>query len=130
MNLPVDDYTKLLGVKIREISPGRCVVSAKVPREACNFNGVVHGGYIFSIADIAFAYASNAGGKMALALDMYISYRKALKPGEEIEAEAVEVERGGRTALYIIRVRRGDELIAHVTATVYLFEKPPGASCG
>ncbi|AFA39370.1 hypothetical protein Pogu_1343 [Pyrobaculum oguniense TE7] len=129
MNLPLDEYTKLLGAEVHEVKPGYAVVKARAPDSACNFNGVVHGGYIFSLADIAFAYASNAGGRMALALDMYISYRKALKPGKLVEAVAREVQRSGRTALYTIEVCSEGELIAYVSATVYLLDKEPGAPC-
>ncbi|MEM0483664.1 hotdog fold thioesterase [Pyrobaculum aerophilum] len=129
MNLPIDEYTKLIGAEVREVRPGYAVVYAKAPKSACNFNGVIHGGFIFSLADIAFAYASNAGGRMALALDMYVSFRKALKPDKSVVATAKELQRSGRTALYLIEVTSEGDLIALITATVYVLDREPGAPC-
>jgi acyl-CoA thioesterase len=129
MNPPLDNYTKLLGVQIIELKPGFARVKANPNIDHCNFNGVIHGGYIFSIADIAFAYASNAGGQMALALDMYISFRKPAKPGMELEAVAQEVHRSGRTGLYQIKVASNGELVALIQATVYFVDRTPGGEC-
>jgi len=129
MNLTLDNYTKLLGAQIIELRPGFARVKANPNTDNCNFNGVIHGGYIFSIADIAFAYASNAGGHMALALDMYISFRKPVKPGMELEAVAQEIHRSGRTGLYQIKVMSNNELVELIQATVYFLDKTPGERC-
>jgi acyl-CoA thioesterase len=129
MNLTLDNYTKLLGAQIVELRPGFARVKANPIIDHCNFNGVIHGGYIFSIADIAFAYASNAGGQMALALDMYISFRKPAKPCMELEAVAQEVHRSGRTGLYQIKVASNGELVALIQATVYFVDRTPGGEC-
>ncbi len=126
MNPKPDLYTKFLNVEIEEVKPGLARVKTIAPDHSVNFNGVVHGGFIFSVADIAFAYASNAAGKMALALDMCISYRKAAKAGEEIVAVAEEVHKSGKTALYRINVYANQELCAVIQATVYILDKETG----
>ncbi len=123
-----DQFSRALGVEVLEVRPGYAKVRALPGKEHCNFNGMVHGGYIFSVADVAFAYASNAGGKMALALDMYISFRQKVSPGEEVVAEAREIHRSGRTGLYRMTVNGPQGLIAEVQATVYFLDRPPNDS--
>ena len=129
MNLTLDNYTKLLGAQIVELRPGFARVKANPIIDHCNFNGVIHGGYIFSIADIAFAYASNAGGQVALALDMCISFRKPAKPGMELEAVAQVVHRSSGTGLYRIKVASNGELVALIQATVCFVDRTPGGEC-
>jgi acyl-CoA thioesterase len=129
MNLTLDNYTKLLGAQIVELRPGFARVKANPIIDHCNFNRVIHCGYIFSIADIAFAYASNAGGQMALALDIYISFRKPAKPDMELEAVAQEVHRSGGTGLYQIKVASNGELVALIRATVCFVDRTPGGEC-
>lgn len=125
-----DGFLKLVGAELLEAGPGRAVVRAVPTADHCNFNGVVHGGYIFSLADIAFAYASNLAGRAALALDMYISFRRPARPGVPLVAEAREVDRRGRTALYSIWVREeGGEAVAVLQSTVYITDREPGGGC-
>ncbi len=123
-----DQFSRELGIEVLDVRPGYAKVRAVPSRDHCNFNGMVHGGYIFSVADVAFAYASNAGGKMALALDMYISFRQKVAPGEEITAEAREVHRSGRTGLYRMTVNGPQGLVAEIQATVYFLDREPANS--
>lgn len=79
---------------------------------------------IFTLADLAFAIASNSHGKVALALDVSISYLKAVNLGDVIYAEAKEEHLGNRTATYIMRVFRGSgEQVALLKGTVYRFDR-------
>ena len=99
-----DRLVKLLGVEIEEVREGYAKVSLRVEEKHMNAAGVCQGGVIFTLADLAFALASNSHGKVALALEMSISYLKAVPLGERLTAEAKEEYLGKRTATYIITV--------------------------
>ncbi|MET1124777.1 MAG: hotdog fold thioesterase [Archaeoglobaceae archaeon] len=114
-----DKLFELFGVEILEVREGYAKVRMVVEERHLNAANVCHGGVIFSLADLAFALASNSHGKLALALDVSISYLKAALPGDELTAEAREVYLGKRTAAYIMEVRRGRELIAVAKGRVY-----------
>ena len=66
---------------------------------------------------------------MALALDMYTSFRKPAKPDMELEAVAQEVHRSGGTGLYQIKVASNGELVALIQATVCFVDRTPGGEC-
>lgn len=114
-----DNYAKLLGVTIEEIGEGYARVVGVVSAETTNFHAIGHGGYIFSLADIAFACASNSRGQTAVALDMTISYTQPAHIGDQLVAECTEIQLNGPIGLYEILVTRQETLIAKVQATVY-----------
>jgi len=115
-----DNYTNFLGMKCIEIKKGYAKFSMKINKSMINFHGVAHGGVIFSLADAAFAAASNSEGIRSLALVVEICYRKAVKEGDELIAEAKEESGGRRTAVYKITVTNQEgEVIALCQATVF-----------
>ncbi|MEM2882825.1 MAG: hydroxyphenylacetyl-CoA thioesterase PaaI [Candidatus Bathyarchaeia archaeon] len=115
-----DRFSKSMGIRLLELGEGYSKVAMRVTSDMLNFHGIAHGGAIFSLADAAFAAASNSHGKRALALCMTINYRSPAKEGMELIAEAFEESLGGRTALYRIVVRSEDgSLIASCQGTVY-----------
>jgi len=120
-----DRLVELLGVKIEEVAPGYAKVSLTVEEKHMNAAGVCQGGVIFTLADLAFALASNSHGKMALGLDVSISYLRAVPLGERLVAEAFERHLGGRTGLYtlIVKDSQGRE-VAFAKAMAYRFDKP------
>lgn len=99
-----DAYAKYLGIKIQNIKSGYAMVTMKVIPELLNGVGITHGGAIFSLADFAFAAASNSHGKVAVALDVHISYMKATFEGEVLTAVAFEENITKRTGLYRMEV--------------------------
>ena len=86
-----------------------------------NFNGMAHGGLIFSLGDLAFAAAGNSYGQMAVALEVKINFVKASQLGDLLVAEAQEISLNGPIGLFEITVRNGreGELIAQSQATLY-----------
>ncbi|MFZ8849097.1 MAG: hotdog fold thioesterase [Thermoproteota archaeon] len=115
-----DNYSRFLGIKCLEIKKGYAKYSMVVNENMINFHNVAHGGAIFSLADAAFAAASNSEGIRSLALVVEICYRRPVHVGEEIIAEAKEESGGKRTAVYSIRVyNKEGETIALCQATVY-----------
>ncbi len=114
-----DAYMELLGIKVEAVGAGRAHLSAVVGPQHLNIHGSGHGGFLYSLADAAFALASNSHGVPAVALSTHMEYFKPAKPGDRLEAHATEENLGRRTATYRIEVRRGPELVALFTGTVF-----------
>ena len=120
-----DPYSRLLGIKLLEVKRGYSKASLTIRDDMLNFHGVAHGGLIASLADVAFAAASNSHNRKALALNLSINYRKPAKAGDTLIAEAFEESLGRTTALYkiIIRNSKGD-VIAICQGLVYRMSEP------
>lgn len=103
-----DALAHLLGIKIVEMRPGYAQVTMPVTASIVNGLGVTAGGAVFSLADIAFAAASNAHGIPALALSVNIHFLKGTKEGNILTAVAREENRTRKTGLYRIEVREDD----------------------
>ena len=115
-----DRFARHVGIELLEVSEGRA--KAKMTVKECHLNGVniAHGGAIFSLADLAFAVASNSHRTVAVSINVSISYLKASVAGDILVAEAKEVSRNPKLATYEVRVtNETDELIAIFLGTVY-----------
>jgi acyl-CoA thioesterase len=77
-----------------------------------NGHGIAHGGFVFMLADTAFACACNSHGPMTVAAGAEIDFVAPAREGDELVAVAVERTRFGRSGIYDVSVRRGDEVIA------------------
>jgi acyl-CoA thioesterase len=120
--IEADPFARFLGIELVELGQGYSRMAMTLQPQMVNFHGIPHGGAIFSLADAAFAAASNSHGQVAVALSMTINYRTAVSPGTRLLAEAVEVSLGGRTGLYRITVTTADSpetLVAVCDGTVY-----------
>jgi acyl-CoA thioesterase len=114
-----DRLAALLGIELLEVAPGQARARLRIDERHKNGVGVIHGGTIFALADVAFAAASNSHGTLALALDASISFVKALSAGTLV-AIAREEARTARIGCYRIRVEEdGGELVALFQGTVY-----------
>ncbi|MBF0470675.1 MAG: hotdog fold thioesterase [Gammaproteobacteria bacterium] len=115
-----DNFSNLLGIEIEEVREGYCRASMVVRSDMLNSVEMLHGGATFSLADCAFAVASNSHNTIAVGLDAHISYPAAGKLGDRVTATATELKLGKRTALYQVEVRNGDDkLLAHFTGNVF-----------
>jgi acyl-CoA thioesterase len=111
--IAADPYCRRLGIDLVDLEAGRAVVRMTVASDMVNFVGVGHGGAVFTLADAAMAAASNSGPDTGLAVHLDIDYVRAVAPGEVLEAEAVEEQRGRRLGLYRVTVRdRGGRIVA------------------
>lgn len=99
-----DPYCATLDIALAELEPGRARTRFEVTEDVLNFHGSVHGGAVYSLADAAFAAASNAHGETAVALETNISYLAAVDAGTTLEATARETHRTRRTAEYEVVV--------------------------
>ena len=122
--LEKDTYGRWLNGSIERVEAGYCLMKIKVRSEFLNGVGTLHGGVIFGIADVAFAYASNSHNRMAVALDVSISFPNAGYEGDELTAEAKEIYLGGKTAIYQVTItNQHKKLLALFNGTVFRTEK-------
>ncbi len=103
-----DRASRALGMEIVSVAPGEAVLTMEIAPEMANGHGICHGGYIFTLADSAFAFACNTYGKVTVAQSNSITYLSPGAVGEVLTASAREVARSGRSGLYDVRVTRAD----------------------
>ncbi len=114
-----DKFAEHTGIELLEVSEGRAKAILKIDRQHLNAVNIVHGGAIFTLADLVFAAASNSHGTVAVAINVTISYLKAAAGGT-LTAEAREVSRNRKLATYSIRVTDdGGDLVASFQGMVY-----------
>jgi acyl-CoA thioesterase len=115
-----DPFACFLGIELLELGQGYSKVCMTVEEQMLNFHGIPHGGALFSLADAAFAAASNSHGQTAVALNVSINYLAVVPVGARLYAEATEENLGNRTALYRLVVTTEDGIpIALAHGTVY-----------
>jgi acyl-CoA thioesterase len=107
-----DDASSGLGMKIVEIGPGRATLSMTVRPDMVNGQRIAHGGFIFMLADSAFAFACNSHNARAVAAQGDITFIRPGRLGDLLVATAREVSRSGRSGIYDVQVRVGDDVIA------------------
>jgi len=115
-----DLFSQWLGIERLEVGPGRCVLRMQIRPEMLNGFGIAHGGITFSLADSAFAFASNSRGRHAVSIDTSISHMISLKAGDVITATAIEEQLGHRIGHYRVEVRNeAGEMAALFRGIVY-----------
>lgn len=107
-----DDASKGLGMEIVEIGPGFATLAMVVRPDMVNGQRIAHGGFIFTLADSAFAFACNSHNERVVAAQGQITFIKPGRLGDRLVANAREVTRGGRSGIYDVRVTAGDVVIA------------------
>ncbi len=122
-----DAFAAHLGVELEEVRPGYARMRMNLGERHRNFLGMVHGGAIFSLADAAFAAASNSFGTKAVAVHVGIDYLAATGDSPFLVAEVEFVSRAGKIGNYDMKVRdsRG-EVIATCHGWVYHTGRPLG----
>ena len=93
-----------LGIHVVEASNGSAVATLTVAEHHCNGLDVCHGGFIFTLADTAMAFASNSHGPMALAATASVEFLRPARTGAVLRAHATETARAGKTAVYTVTV--------------------------
>lgn len=115
-----DLFSQWLGIEILERSAGACKVKMTVRKEMQNGFGVAHGGITYSLADSALAFACNSQGIKSMSIETSISHIERVNPGDILIAEARELSRKNRVALYAVQVHNQDDvLVADFKGTVY-----------
>ena len=102
-----------LGMRLVSVAAGRAVLEMPVRADMVNGHGIAHGGFVFTLADSAFAFACNSRDQRTVAQACDIVFVTPARLGDILVAEAVERASYGRNGIYDVTVRRGDnELIA------------------
>lgn len=107
-----DGSLRPLGIDISAVAVGRATATMTVTAPMLQGHGSCHGGYLFLLADSAFAFACNTRGAAAVAAGADIEFLAPAQLGDLLVATAVERVVRGRTGLYDVTVRRGDEVLA------------------
>ncbi len=98
-----DTFARHAGIDLLEVGPGRARVRMEIRKMHANSHGTVHGGAIYTLADAAFALASNSHGIPAAAINATIAYMKSARSGT-LYAEATEFSRNPKLATYTVEV--------------------------
>ena len=99
-----DSATQGLGMHLGPVTPGRAVITMTVTQPMVNGHGMCHGGYIFTLADSAFAFACNTYNNRVVAQHCSITYLAMARLGDVLTATGVEASRQGRSGIYDITV--------------------------
>lgn len=114
-----DEFAKHCGVELVSMSPGHAIARMKIGPRHLNGYRTVQGGAIFTLADFAFAAASNAHGTVAVAINVSINFLKAGTTGI-LQAEAREVARNPKLGTYLVNITdESGSLIAVFQGMVY-----------
>lgn len=107
-----DDASSGLGMEILEVRAGQATLAMTIQPHMVNGQRIAHGGFIFTLADSAFAFACNSRNERVVAAQCQISFIRPAKLGDRLVAAAREISRGGRSGIYDVRVTAGGEVIA------------------
>jgi acyl-CoA thioesterase len=107
-----DLASRSLGITLVEAGPGHATVRMTVTDTMVNGHALAHGGYVFLLADTAFACACNSHGPVTVAAGADITFVATAHLGDELTARAEERTTYGRSGIYDVTVSRGDEIIA------------------
>ncbi|MBQ9774434.1 MAG: hotdog fold thioesterase [Lentisphaeria bacterium] len=120
-----DRFGKYNNMRVTEIRLGYAEAVLEISENSLNGLGTVQGGAIFSLSDLAFAAAANAGGVPTVAMTCSFSF---IRPGTGtfLKAAAKEVSNGKRTVVYDVNVcNSADKLVAHGTINGFHVEGEP-----
>ncbi|MFZ5964220.1 hydroxyphenylacetyl-CoA thioesterase PaaI [Thalassococcus sp. BH17M4-6] len=103
-----DSASQRLGMTLRHIAPGEATLGMELTSDMTNGHGNAHGGYLFTLADSAFAFACNTYNAVTVAQHCSVTYITPGTLGDSLTATAREVSRKGRSGIYDVTVTRED----------------------
>ena len=107
-----DRASQRMGMRIDAVGPGTAALSMTVREDMLNGHDICHGGFIFTLADSAFAFACNSRNDVTVASGCSIDFVAPAREGDVLTARAHERSASGRTGVYDIEVvnQRGDRI--------------------
>jgi phenylacetic acid degradation protein PaaD len=120
-----DAASRALGIEVTEVADGTATATMTVRADMVNGHDITHGAFVFAVADTAFACACNSHGPATVAAAADITFVAPSHAGDVLEARAVERVRFGRSGVYDVTVRRGDDIIAEFRGTSRTIGKDP-----
>ena len=119
-----DAFSQWMGLEVLDVKEGYSKVRMTIRKEMLNGFGIVHGGIAFSLADSAFAFACNNRNNISVALDVTITFTKAVNVGDILTAESKEIHNGRSTGVYLITItNQRDEQVAFFKGTCFRTDK-------
>jgi acyl-CoA thioesterase len=109
-----DYFSQWMGIEILKVGEGFCTIKSVIRPEMVNGFGMCHGGITFSIADSAFAFASNSRGRHAVSVETSISHTTAVKVGDIITAAAIETHLSSRLGRYDVTLTNQDDIVVAI----------------
>ena len=103
-----DPASQALGMLLAEIRPGYARMTMTVRGDMLNGHQTCHGGYIFMLADSAFAFACNSHNHNTVGAGCTIDYLAPGRLDDMLVAEAVEQALSGKTGVYDVKVSNQD----------------------
>jgi len=123
--MKTDAFSKWMGIELVDIAEGSCTLSMQVRPEMLNGFNILHGGVAFSLADSAFAFASNSHGILSVSLEASMTYAKPALAGDLVIAEATERTLTRKTATYDVSLKKEDGTLLYLfRGTVYRTSRP------
>jgi phenylacetic acid degradation protein PaaD len=112
----VDDRAiEALGITVEVTAPGSAIARMPTSADMGNSHGIVHGGYLFTLADTAFAYALRSHGRAGVSVHADVAFIAPARPGAAVAAHATERVFDGRAGIYDVAVcGDGGALLAEV----------------
>jgi acyl-CoA thioesterase len=107
-----DLASRHLGIQIDHVAPGQATARMVVRDTMLNGHNICHGGYVFLLADTAFAFACNTYGPVTVAATCDITFLAPAHLGDQLIAQATERHHAGRSGIYDVTVRRATTVIA------------------
>lgn len=107
-----DQASQALGIQLVSVTPGNAVMAMTVRSDMINGHKVCHGGFVFSLADSAFAFACNSRNQATVASGCTIDFLAPAFEGDVLTATAQEYSLAGRTGIYDVHVtnQNGDKV--------------------
>ncbi|MDO9708147.1 hydroxyphenylacetyl-CoA thioesterase PaaI [Paracraurococcus lichenis] len=99
-----DQASQGLGMRIARVAPGEAEVTMTVEPRMANGHGIGHGGFVFTLADSAFAFACNSFNRRTVAQSNSITYLRPARVGQVLTARAARVAEAGRSGVYDVLV--------------------------
>lgn len=129
-HLAADEFIKYVGVDVVRNEAGEVVAQLRIEPQHLNGVGVAQGGAIFTLADYAFAMASNSDGRISVGLNTTITYVEPARLGDLLTARVEEISRKRTISNYAIRiVNQEDKTIASFTGVAYKIGETETKKC-
>jgi acyl-CoA thioesterase len=103
-----DVGSRALGIELVSAGAGSATATLRITETMVNGHGIAHGGFLFALADTAFACACNSRGVTSVAASAAITFVAPARGGDELVAEATERTLFGRNGVYDVTVFRDD----------------------
>ncbi len=106
-----DRASRALGMQITDVGPGRATLTMTVTETMTNGHGMCHGGFVFTLADSAFAFACNAYDQRTVAQHCAVTFLHPAQLGDRLTAQCIERTRAERSGIYDVSVKRDDDTL-------------------